>query len=157
MLDRIDRAILAALQKNGRLSNKELAAKVDLAPSSCLERVRKLRENGVLRGFYAEVDHRAVGIGVEAMIAVRLRVHSRQVVESFEAHALSQREVLQVSHVTGASDYLIHVAVPDLEYLRNLVLTAFTERPEVAQVQTSIMFANFSNHELPFYPAMESR
>jgi DNA-binding Lrp family transcriptional regulator len=111
-----------------------------------------LKENGVLRGFYAEVDHKAVGIGVEAMISIRLRIHSRQVVESFEAHALSQREVLQVAHVTGASDYLVHVAVPDLEHLRNLVLSAFTERPEVAQVQTSIMFAHFHNHELPFYP-----
>ena len=66
-LDRIDFDILAALQNDGRLSNKELAAKVGLAPSSCLERVRALRESGVLRGFRAEVDPEALGIHLQAI------------------------------------------------------------------------------------------
>jgi DNA-binding Lrp family transcriptional regulator len=70
-LDRIDFAILAALQNDGRLTNKELAGRVGLAPSSCLERVRRLREAGTLRGSHAEVDPAVLGIGLQALLAVR--------------------------------------------------------------------------------------
>jgi DNA-binding Lrp family transcriptional regulator len=76
-LDRIDFALLAALQKDARLSNKELAARVALAPSSCLERVRRLREEGVLTGFRAQVDPRALGIAMQALVFVRLARHAR--------------------------------------------------------------------------------
>ena len=79
-LDRIDREILTALQKNARLSNKELAARMKVAQSTCLERVRRLRDDGILRGFHAEVDAKAVGVGLQAMIAVRLRRHSLDLV-----------------------------------------------------------------------------
>ena len=76
-LDRIDRQILAALQNNARLSNKELAAVIGLAPSSCLERVRKLEESEVLRGYHADVAPAALGVKLQAMVAVRMREHSR--------------------------------------------------------------------------------
>jgi DNA-binding Lrp family transcriptional regulator len=79
-IDRIDGRILDELQKNARLSNKELAGRVGLAPSSCLERVRRLRRDGVPRGFHAEVDPGALGIGLQALIAVRLARHSRDLV-----------------------------------------------------------------------------
>lgn len=77
-LDRIDRAILAHLQKNARLSNKELAAKVGLAPSSCLARVQRLTKQGVIKGFHAFVDPQALGIGLQALVAVKLKQHSRR-------------------------------------------------------------------------------
>jgi DNA-binding Lrp family transcriptional regulator len=139
-LDRIDRALIAALQNDARLSNKELAARVGLAPSSCLERVRRLRGGGVLRGARAEVDPAALGIGLQAMIAVQLRQHAREEVEAFRAHALGQRAVVAVYHVAGEHDFLLHVAVPDTDALRNLALDAFTARREVARVQTWLMF-----------------
>jgi len=85
-LDRIDLAIIAALQKNARLSNKELAAKVNLAPSSSLARVRKLMETKVLEGFHAEVNPGALGVSLQAIIAVRLRRHSRVKFRSLYAH-----------------------------------------------------------------------
>ena len=75
-LDRIDRAILAALQQNARLANKELSARVGLAESSCHERVKRLVQSGVLRGFHAEVDPRALGVGLQALVAVRLARHT---------------------------------------------------------------------------------
>ena len=76
-MDGIDFGILHELQNNARLSNKELAAKVKLAPSSCLERTRRLSAQGVLRGFHADVDPAALGVGLQAMIHVRLARHSR--------------------------------------------------------------------------------
>jgi DNA-binding Lrp family transcriptional regulator len=132
--------LVTALQKNARLSNKELAAAVGLAPSTCLERVRKLRAAGVLTGFHAEVDPSALGIGLQALVAVRLQRHSRTLVEGFRAHALTLPEVVAVYHVAGATDFLVHVAVRDADHLRNLTMDAFTTRREVAHIETSLIF-----------------
>ncbi|HEX4954140.1 MAG TPA: Lrp/AsnC family transcriptional regulator [Thermoanaerobaculia bacterium] len=149
MRDRTDYEILAALLKNGRLSNKELAAKVRLAPSSCLERVRRLWESGVLKGFHAELDRRALGTHLEAMISVRLERHSRGAVESFRAHVLSLPETVRVYHTAGANDFLIHVALRDADHLRELALSAFTERPEVAHMETALLFEQADTYALP--------
>ena len=150
-LDRIDCEILARLQKNARISNKELAAAVDIAPSTCHERVRRLDADGVIRGAHAEVDAEAVGVGLQALVAVRIGQHARPVVEAFEAHALGLDEVVQVFHTTGANDFLVHVAVRDAEHLRDLALTAFTERPEVVHIETALLFAHHRTHGLPLY------
>lgn len=150
-LDRIDCALLAALQNDGRLSNKELAAQVGLAPSSCLERVRRLRASGVLRGVHAELDPAAVGIGLQALIAVRLRQHSRDLVERFRAHVLSLHEVISLFHVAGANDFLVHVAVRDANHLRDLALDAFTRRDEVAHLETSLVFEHTRAAAMPLY------
>jgi DNA-binding Lrp family transcriptional regulator len=152
-LDRIDFRILDALQNNGRLSNKELAARVHLSPSACWERVRRLHEEGVLKGYHAEVDPKALGIGLRAMIGVSLTRHTREAVESFQAHALATREVMAVYHVTGARDFLIQVAVRDADHLRDLALEAFTTHPEVANLETSLIF---QGHHKPGLPIPEA-
>jgi DNA-binding Lrp family transcriptional regulator len=139
-LDRTDRRILALLQKDARLSNKELAARVDLAPSSCLARVQRLRASGVLRGFHAFVDPKALGAGVQALIAVRLKQHSREKLRAFSRHVLGLREVVALYHVTGDVDFQVHVAVKDPDHLRDLALDAFTTRPEVESIHTALLF-----------------
>lgn len=150
-LDRTDCAILRHIQKNARLSNKELAAAVGVAPSTCLERVRRLRARGVLRGFHADVEPAAVGVGLQAMVAVRLLQHDRARVEAFQAHALALPEVVQVYHTSGPNDFLVQVAVRDADHLRDLVLAAFTERPEVARLETALLFAH---HRAPGLPIL---
>lgn len=148
-LDRTNAALIRHLQNNARLSNKELAAAVGVAPSTCLERVRRLQQDGVLRGYHADIDPAAVGIGMQAMVSVRLGQHSRPVVEAFQAHALGLPEVVQVFHITGANDFLVHVAVRDAEHLRDLAMTAFTERPEVVHIETALLFAHHRALGLP--------
>ena len=148
-LDRIDRAIVARLQNNARTSNKEIAAAVGVAPSTALERTRRLEAEGVLAGYHAEVSPEALGVGLQALVAVTLRQHARPLVEAFEAHALGLPEVVQVFHTTGASDFLVHVAVRDTEHLRTLALASFTERPEVARIETSLLFAHRRAAGLP--------
>lgn len=150
-LDRIDCELLAALQKNGRLSNKELAAQVGLAPSSCLARVRRLREIGAVRGVHADIDPALAGIGLQALIAVRLRQHAREIVESFRRHVLSLEEVVALFHVAGENDFLVHVAVRDADHLRDLALDAFTGRDEVVHIQTSLVFEHTRAPALPIY------
>ena len=152
-LDRIDCDILTLLQKDARLSNKELAAAVGLAPSSCLARVQHLRAEGVLRGAHAEVDPQALGVGLQALIAVQLRQHSRAQVKAFWKHALGLPEVLAVFHVAGTHDFQVHVAVRDAHHLRDLALDAFTTRTEVAHIQTSLIFEWAKGQVMPNYRA----
>lgn len=150
-LDRIDFGLLQALQEDGRLTNKELAGRVGLAPSSCLERLRRLRAGGVLRGSHADVAPAALGIGLQALVAVKLRQHSRDQVEGFRAHLATRREVTAVYHVTGPQDFLAHVVVRSADHLRDFLLDAFTSRPEVAHIETSLVFEFQRRPLLPDY------
>ena len=138
-LDRTDRELILALQKNARISNKELAELVGLAPSTCLERLRRLRTRGVLRGFHATVDLTQIGRPTQAIIAVRLRVHDRAQIDAFASHVTELPDALAVYHVSGADDYLVHAAVSDTDHLRTLVLD-LTARPEVDHVETRLIF-----------------
>lgn len=155
-LDRIDFALLRLLRKNARMPNKELAEQVGIAPSTALERVRRLREARAIEGYHAEIAPAAVGIGLQALVAVRLAQHSRALVDSFHDHLLRLPEVLAFYHLAGADDFLVHVGVRDAEHLRDFALTAFTERPEVAHIETRLIFEFRRNPELPVYSRAEA-
>ena len=150
-LDRIDRRILALLAQNARITNQDLAAQVGLSPSSCLERVRGLRERGVIRGVHADLAPEALGVGMQALVAVRLRQHTRELVDGFQRYAAGLPEVLQLYHVTGEEDFLVHVGCRDAHQLREFTLDAFTGRPEVAQIHTSLIFEHVRKFGLPDY------
>lgn len=155
-LDRIDFALLRLLRKNARMPNKELAERTGIAPSTALERVRRLREARAIEGYHAEIAPAAVGIGLQALVAVRLARHSRELVDSFHDHLLRLPEVLAFYHLAGADDFLVHVGVRDAEHLRDFALTAFTERPEVAHIETRLIFEFRRNPELPVYLRAEA-
>lgn len=148
-LDRTDRRIIALLQDDARRSNKQLAAAVGIAASTCSERVRRLEEAGVLRGSHADVDPRALGIGLRAVLAIRLRRHADDEVETFWRTATAMPEVIAMSHVTGANDFVIHVVVRDADHLRDLAVKSFTGLPEVAHIETSLVFAHFDSGGFP--------
>ena len=154
-MDRIDYNILTQLQNDGRMSNKELAAAVGLAPSSCLERVRKLQDRGVITGYKARVNVRALGIGLQAFVAVQLAKHARDFVDDFRQHVMGLPEVVALYHVAGQDDFLVHVAVRDAEHLRNLTLDAFTTRLEVARLNTSLVYEYVQQSTLPNYACTE--
>lgn len=150
-LDRTDYEIVRQLRNNARLSNKELAAIVGLAPSSCLVRVRGLQADGVLNGYHANVDPKALGVGLQAMVSIRLQQQSEAVVESFRAHTLSLPEVRQLYHLAGANDFLVHVWARDPEHLRDIVMTSFTSREEIAHIETGLIFEHTHSSDLPIY------
>ena len=139
-IDRTDVAILEALQNDGRLSNKQLAAQVGLAPSSCFERVKKLTASRAIRGFHAEINPSALGYALEAMIAVRLRRHSRDDYDQFRAAMLALKEVKAIHHLAGENDFLVHVLARDTDHLRDLALDNFITRPEVGHIETWLVF-----------------
>jgi DNA-binding Lrp family transcriptional regulator len=140
-LDRTDLAILRALQNDARISNKALADEVRLAPSTCLERVRSLRARGVIRGYHADVDPGALGREQQALIAVRIRPHTREIVDTFWRHVLEQPETVAVFHVSGADDFLVHASFGDPAHLRDFLLDRVAVRPEVAHLETHLIFA----------------
>ena len=142
-LDEIDARILAALQKNARLSNKALAADLHMSASSCLERVRRLLERGTITGFHAKVDLTALGRPLQAMIAIRYRHIERMNVERFVESIRALPETLDLYHVAGAQDYLLHVAVADTESLRRFVLQSLLRRPEVERLETSLIYEHY--------------
>jgi DNA-binding Lrp family transcriptional regulator len=148
-LDRIDFEIIDALQNNARESNKELAGRVGLSPSSCLQRVRRLTDEGVLLGYHAEVGAAALGIGLQAMLFVRLRRHSRDAVKAFRTYALALREVVALYNVSGAEDFLVHVVARDAAHLFVLARDSFTARGEVDHLQTSLIFDMVRRPTLP--------
>ena len=148
-LDEQDVAILAALKTNARISNKDLAEHVGLAPSTCLERVRRLVEAGAIHGFHADINLAKLGFGLQAMIAVRLQRHSREIVASFREYVLGLTEVRAVYHVAGADDFLVHVAVRDADHLRDLAMDSFTTRNEVAHIETRLIFEHVPIRRLP--------
>ncbi len=148
-LDRIDFDILGLLQKNARMTNKDLAETVGVAPSTCLERVRRLVDSGTIRGFHADVDPAALGVGLQAIIAVRLKHHMRKMVDSFQEHMIDLQEVRGVFHITGSDDYLVHVAVKDSNHLRDLALDSFTTRSEVDHIQTRLIFEYTPTWSMP--------
>lgn len=111
-----------------------------LAESSTLTRVRRLEARGVLRGYHADVAPWALGITVQALIAVRLTRHARDIVERFRQHCRTLPAVLSAYNIGGTNDYLVHVGVHDVEALREFILTSISTRPEVANVETHLIF-----------------
>ena len=147
-LDRTDRAIVAILQENARLSNKEIAGRVGIAQSTCSERIRRLEQAGVFRGFHADVHPTVVGVGLQAMIAVRLHRHETTQVARFRQYAEQLPEVVAFYHMAGSNDFLVHVVVRDSDHLRDIAMGAFTAQPEVAHIETSIIFEHTRFHRL---------
>ncbi len=139
-LDAVDRAILEALSADARLPNARLAELVGIAPSTCVARVRALRERGVLLGFHAEVDLAALGRPLQAMVAVRLTVHAREQIEGFTRHVRGLPGVLSVFHMTGVTDYLVWVAAADAQDLREFVVDHLATHPAVAHAETSLIY-----------------
>jgi DNA-binding Lrp family transcriptional regulator len=120
--------------------NNALAAEVGIAASTCLGRVRALQDRGVIRGFHAEVDIAALGYALQAMISVRFQAHSRDQVDRFRQKAPRLPGVLSVFHVAGADDFLMHVAAPTSDALRDFVLDHLTTDPAVRHAETSLIF-----------------
>ena len=143
VLDSIDVAIVRLLQNDARTSNKELAARVGVAPSTCLDRVARLRRAGVIAGFRAEVPPGAVGRPVEALIMVQMP-HARPLVEPFVAALRALPETRMLYHVTGRDDYVVHVACASVPDLQRLILDEFTGRDEVVRVETRLVYESWA-------------
>ena len=139
-LDSTDWALVRVLQDDARTSNRDLAAAVHVSPSTSSERVRALRADGVIRGYHADIDFGALGRHVQALTAITIRPPTREIIEAFRNWVRELPEIVGVFVVSGTADFLLHVAVPDTDALYAFVIDRLTERPEVADVNTSVVY-----------------
>jgi len=143
LIDETDRRILRVLAVEARIPNNALADRVGIAPSTCMGRVRSLVRRGVIRGFYADIDPEAVGYSIQAIIAVRLQVDSRDVIDSFAKRLAAMTEVRNVFFIAGAQDFLVHVVAVDTAELRRFVVVNLSGNPAVASTETNVIFEQF--------------
>jgi Lrp/AsnC family leucine-responsive transcriptional regulator len=143
-MDQMDRSILAVLDKDGRISNAELADRVGLSPSPCLRRVRRLEGTGVIRGYRAVIDPAAIGRSLRVFAGVRLIRHSRADVVAFERAVIRVAEVVHSYHVTGNYDYLLQVEVADLPAYEDFHANRLASLPGVAAVTSYVTMKTLS-------------
>ncbi len=139
-MDELDGALLRELQRDARRTNRDLAEAVGVSPSTALERLRTLRQHGVIRGASLDLDLGAVGRPVQALIAVRIRPPSRELIEGFRDWVSGLTETVGVFVVSGSEDFLVHIAVADTDGLYSFVIDRLTQRREVADVRTSVVY-----------------
>ncbi|MGD9987130.1 Lrp/AsnC family transcriptional regulator [Pseudonocardia sp.] len=138
-LDEVDRTLLRALERDARIPNNALAELAGIAASTCLTRVRALRDRGVIRGYHADVDPAAVGHPLQAMISVRLQSDARSNLAAFVDRVGRLAEVRDVYFLAGDDDYMLRVATADPAALRDFVMTLNTH-PDIAGTRTSLIF-----------------
>ena len=139
-MDSKDREIIKALQRNGRLTNQDLAAQVNLSPSPCLRRTRALEEKGVIKGYTAIVDERSYGLPVTALVRIRLSSHTGDVVKLFEKKVHETEQILDCYVITGSEDYLLRVLVEDLKSYEEFVRHKLHNIPGIASIDSSFAY-----------------
>ena len=144
-MDTLDRKILCALQKDARVKNADLARDLGVAPSTMLERVRRLEERGYFSGFKAIINPEKLGFGVQALISVSLGQHSTQTIRPFEQAVKSIPNIMTCYHVTGRFDYILHIVAKNLKELGVLVKEQIASRPGVGKTETFLVFSEIKN------------
>jgi DNA-binding Lrp family transcriptional regulator len=137
-VDKLDRAIVAELQRDGRLTNLDLASRVGLTPAPCLRRVRRLEEDGVIIGYTAVIDQDSIGRGFEVIIHADLVAKDLATVEAFEDRVAAMSEVAELRRMFGIPDYLIRVQVTDLAAYERWLTTQLMGDPAIARVDSRI-------------------
>ena len=137
-IDRYDRAILVALQKDGRISNVQLAASVNLSESACLRRVRVLEETGMIDRYVALVNQREAGLPGNVLVHIGLHREEESELAAFEEAVKSIPEVMECYLMTGEFDYLLRVVVRDMADFERLHKESLTRLPGVARVNSSV-------------------
>ena len=137
--DRTDLRLLALLQRQGRATNAELAAQVNLSPSACLRRIQRLEATGVVSGYAARLDPQVLGLGLQAFVRVQLEKHGSAGIDRFVERVQGWDEVVACHALTGDMDYLLQVVVRDLEHFSRFLLDKLLAQAEVADVNTSFV------------------
>ena len=139
-LDRYDRQILTLLQEDGRISNQDLADRIGLSPSPCLRRVRALEVAGIISGYRAVLDPKALGLSLMALIQVSMDQHTPERFEGLETAIRDIPEIMECLLITGQSaDYQLKVVVKDMDAYQELLLNRITRIPGVTGVHSSFV------------------
>ena len=147
-MDQIDRKILRHLQADARISNAELAERVNLSPTPCLRRVKRLEKSGVIKGYATQLDLKKIGLSISALVFVQLTINSTENAAKFEQAVKSIRRVQECSVLTGTYDYLLQVVALDLADYEKLIKGELANIPNIKNLESTIVLnqldVNFS-------------
>jgi DNA-binding Lrp family transcriptional regulator len=137
-LDRIDRRLLAELQSEGRITNVDLARRVGLTAPPCLRRVRALEEEGVIRGYHADLNPSKLGFAITVFAMVSLKSQAEEDLRAFEDHIKKLAEVRECHMLNGEIDFILKIVSRDLQSFQEFLTSKLTSAPNVASVKTSL-------------------
>ncbi|GAB4456162.1 MAG: Lrp/AsnC family transcriptional regulator [Anaerolineae bacterium] len=145
VLDELDQAILQILQQEGRISNVELAGRVNLSPPAVHARLKRLEERGAIRQYVALLDRERIGYDMLCFINVSLQLHQLEQVDNFRQMMLAMPQVLECHHLTGEFDYLLKVVVRNRKALEQFVVNQLTPIPGIARIYTSLVLTEIKS------------
>lgn len=152
-LDDVDRALLQEIQANGRLTNTELARRINLSPPATHARLKRLEERGIIRQYIALLDREKMGFDLLCFMHIRMQVHELDLLEAFQEHVRTIPQVLECHHLTGQYDYVLKVALRNRRELQNFVREKLVPLQGVAQITTSVLLEEVkSTPLLPLEP-----
>ncbi len=143
-LDDVDKRIVDALVRDGRQPNNALAARVGIAPSTCLARTRSLVDRGIIRGFRADIDYSRAGADLQAVIFVRVRPAARPGLMAMTERLAKEPGVLNVFFIAGAYDFIVHIVAANTEGLRTFVAGNLSTDTDIESTQTSVVFEHLA-------------
>lgn len=150
-MDNIDQSLLRLLQENAKLTNKELAGKLGLTITPVHERIKKLEREGYISGYSAMVNRHKVNLGLEVFCSVSLKDHQKEYIEQFEQDVMVLDEITECYHIGGRFDYLLKVAIKNMEAYRDFVSQKLAELDNIGNVQSSFVMSEIKkSHVLPF-------
>src|SRR5690625_2444692 len=153
-IDDLDRAIIAELERDARLSNLELARRVGLTPAPCLRRVQKLEQAGIIEGYHAKVNPKASGRGFEVVVAIDIAVNDGKAIEDFEAAAVAVPEVTEMRRMFGQPDYYLRVQVATPEAYERLSVSTLSRLPAVSRLLSHQTMRHLKGRPPPAAPKL---
>jgi len=144
-LDKKDKQILKILQKQGRITNAQLAIDVGLSPAPTLERVKKLEKLGIIESYHAKINKAAVGLGVSTFVQVTLKSHNKAVIARFTEEINKVDEVVECHHTTGTSDFILKVVARDIPAYQELMLEYVTEIMDIDEIVSMVILSTIKD------------
>lgn len=149
-LDKTDVQILALLQQNARLTNKEIAAAIHKSVTPVYERIKRLERDGFIKGYKALLDRNKIGRTLLAITNVQLKEHAQDMLHSFETEIIRFPEVMECYNMTGVYDYLLKIVVKDMNGYQDFIMNHLARLPNIHQVQSSFIMTEIK-HDTAYY------
>jgi len=145
MPDSFDKAILQEVQKNAKITVKELSESINLSPTPVFERLKKLEKDGYILGYHARLDGKKLGLNLTVMCYVSLRHHQRELIEKFQSDVIDFDEVRDCYHIAGMYDYLLKVVVTDMDAYQQFVSKKLASLDNIGNVQSSFVMTTLKS------------
>lgn len=150
-MDQIDRRILQCLHEDGRASVETVAARIDMSPTPVRRRIRQMEEQGIIRGYRADIDLNGCGLPLSLLVFLKLQSRDRATIAQFESRVRSLREVMSCTLITGSADYLLTLRVADMKAYNDYLHGVLAELPGVFGIETSVVISEVkAATQLPF-------